>query len=72
MAQELMITQYVEELGYSDIFKTKKPQTTNVELPAYTTASILDPTGDVDKDGIINTADKINVPFPTDKSFPGK
>jgi hypothetical protein len=59
MAQELMITQYVEELGYSDIFKIKKSQTTSVELPDY-----LDPMGDRDKDNVPNIIDRPNIPFP--------
>jgi hypothetical protein len=55
----MMITQYVEELGYSDIFKIKKSQTTSVELPDY-----LDPMGDRDKDNVPNTIDRPNIPFP--------
>ena len=66
-----MITEYAEELGYSDIFKTKKPQTTSVELPDYV-KDTLDPMGDRDEDNVPNIIDKPNIPAVTDKSFPGK
>jgi len=58
MLSILRISGYASNFGFASSSE-EKPQATSVELPAY-----LDPTGDVDKDNVLNTADKINVPFP--------